>query len=399
MRQYLFFLVCICHLLGSAQTISLSQQAYALRDTIKVEIAGKKDVKQTLIIDLVSPFGEVIAQRHTANDHVSFLIYPTWECGFYELRVYESISSPILTSYVIPILESEKTDSIPIWNVQPKKEITYPNWYQEFANSPKGTVKGLMVTSKGKPYRKAGIQVHVMGYDTQHALSWEGETITGTHGEFSIDIPRDKVFYIDITLSSANKKKLSCDYIILPSSKTGALSTHYNKEVNDIIDRNSYVAYEREDTTRNYYFYDMRQEALQSYFSNQRIPLVADWFVKIPYFAQQMRKHKRAVGWNGKYFSLWPKKRVFLSYEYGTRVFREHRLHAIPEGYNEFGQSYHVNHTLIIENMSVSYEGAPTVRISKISWLLVMTGHQNDTFLSDERSYMKDYDPMMVFFR
>ena len=83
-------------------------------------------------MDLVSPFGEVVAQKRTSDNKMEIPILPMWECGFYELRMYKDFTSPIISTRIIPIIGCLESDSIPVWESSVLPTTSYPDWFLKF---------------------------------------------------------------------------------------------------------------------------------------------------------------------------------------------------------------------------------------------------------------------------
>ena len=383
-----------------AQKLFLERQVYSYNDTLHVKITDTDKIVKILYIDLVSPFGEVIAQKSTSESTVSFPIMPMWESGFYELRVYKDQVSPNLATRVVPILAHADTDSIPIWNVNHMPKTIYPSWFDEFLSTNANALKGLLITKKGKPMNKAGLVITVNGYNDENTLVWQGTTLSGNHGEFSMEVPQDKMQYIAVTCCNKRGKELQCGFILIPNSKQGELSAQYPYEINKLLKELNLKGYAKNVSEREFYSYDMRFEALQAYFTKNRIPYIGNWFIQSPYFAQQMRKEKRTVGWNESSYSMIPSKKI----QTGKRQYRVHTLngdetiwsskitnifYALPIG----------GATPLFPPSYYKYEGAPKIRINKISSLIVLTNHDNAPLVPEDRAYLKPYDPIMVYFK
>ena len=116
-----------------------------------------------------------------------------------------------------------------------------------------------------------------------------------------------------------------------------------------------------------------------------------------------MRHEHRAVGWNGKSFSMLPPKKI----EVKAFNYRMHDLYGEEGSFtyytggflfrNVFLQSYYV-----VQETSPLYmkrEGAPRILISQISSLVVLTGHDNAALVPEDRAYLRPYDPIMVYFK
>ncbi len=398
------FCFMLCNLTCIAQTsLQLSKALYTLNDTMDVTVQGHKDLSEAYTIDLVSPFGEVVAQKRTSESTVSFPIMPMWESGFYELRMYKDISSPITTTNIVPILKAPQCDSIPIWQVAPSDEIIQPEWYRYFISTNPQHLKGLLINKKGKAIKKAGVTISVYAYDEDGNLVWNGLCLSGSQGEFSVAVPQSQSLSFVISALNRKGKDLGYGAIILSQVKQGCLSADYATSIDSIAKNLGLIPCHLTEAERNYYYFNMHHEAINAYFSGERIPGLGDWFVSHPSFSNAMRHEHRAVGWNGKSFSMLPPKKI----EVKAFNYRMHDLYGEEGSFtyytggslfrNVFLQSYYV-----VQETSPLYmkrEGAPRILISQISSLVVLTGHDNAALVPEDRAYLRPYDPIMVYFK
>lgn len=382
--------------------ISLSKDRYALSDTINASIPADVLSGTDCFVDLISPFGEVIVQKWTSDGKVRIPILPTWECGFYELRVYENAASPVLATRIVPILTDNTTDSIPIWDATIPTSPTYPDWFEDFLTDESGNLKGLLLTLKGKPLEKAGVVVNVCAYNERKELVWEGIALSGTHGEFCVAVPKKGVSSLRISFRDKKGKARRYAYTIVPEGKVGGLSETYFAEASRMAGCLGLTVYSRLAQERNYYFYDMRRETLNMYFLGKRIPKVSDWFMSHSTFSAAMRDEHRAVGWNGTSFSMYPPKKVWIS----DNKYRIHDLcgnEYVSAVYEGLTYRSAMEQSIVMNNPFPKYlikkEGAPPLRISQLTYLVVLAGHDNLNLVPEEREYIKKYDPIMVYFK
>ena len=258
-----------------------------------------------------------------------------------------------------------------------------------------------MIGKRGRPLRKAGVPVSVHACNENGDIVWEGICLSGNHGEFSIAVPSTASFF-SFSIDREKRKTSLYSFLIIPYGKQGELSADYQEKIGKFLNKLSLSSKIISENERSYYYYEMRHEALNHYFSNKRIPKLADWFKSHSYFASAMRDSHRAVGWNGTSFSMWPPKKI----EIGSNKYRVHDLYG-----NEYlstvykGGSFYrssLDQTLVMKEFFPIYikkEGAPRLFISQISSLVVLAGHNNASLVPDEREYIREYDPMMVFFK
>ena len=390
-------------LLFGQEILSLSKERYSLSDTINILLLKDSNFNTFYTIDLVSPFGEVVAQKRTSESTVSFPIMPMWESGFYEIRVYKDISSPITATKIVPFLKTSLNDSIPIWQVMPVNEILKPEWYQSFISTNSQHLKGLLINKKGKPIKKAGVTISVYAYDEDGNLVWNGLCLSGSQGEFSVAVPQSQSLSFVISALNRKGKDLGYGAIILSQVKQGCLSADYATSIDSIAKNLGLIPCHLTEAERNYYYFNMHHEAINAYFSGERIPGLGDWFVSHPSFSNAMRHEHRAVGWNGKSFSMLPPKKI----EVKAFNYRMHDLYGEEGSFtyytggflfrNVFLQSYYV-----VQETSPLYmkrEGAPRILISQISSLVVLTGHDNAPLVPEDRAYLRPYDPIIVYFK
>ena len=396
--------ITLCNLAGTSQTsLQTSKTLYTFNDTMDVTVQGHKDLSEAYTIDLVSPFGEVIAQKSTSESTVSFPIMPMWESGFYEIRVYKDISSPITATKIVPFLKTSLNDSIPIWQVAPSDEIIQPEWYQSFISTNPQHLKGLLINKKGKAIKKAGVTISVYAYDEDGNLVWNGLCLSGSQGEFSVAVPQSQSLSFVISALNRKGKDLGYGAIILSQVKQGCLSADYATSIDSIAKNLGLIPCHLTEAERNYYYFNMHHEAINAYFSGERIPGLGDWFVSHPSFSNAMRHEHRAVGWNGKSFSMLPPKKI----EVKAFNYRMHDLYGEEGSFtyytggslfrNVFLQSYYVVQET--SPLSMKREGAPRILISQISSLVVLTGHDNAALVPEDRAYLRPYDPIMVYFK
>ena len=387
----------------------LSKEKYTLSDTIEVRVTEDGVPSDGLCVDLVSPFGEVLAQRRTVAGGARIPLLKTWECGFYEVRLYRDAASPILATKVVPVLSGCTSDSIPFWECKTEAMPVYPQWLSGFLQERSDELKGLLLTKKGKPLASEGVVVEVLGYDAGTHPVWEGTAVTDGHGAFSLSIPRDRVQRLTFSFKDKRGRSREYGYLLLPEGKAGFLSTNYRDEVMRLIQREGLKAYPQETARRRYYYYDMRREALHSYLTSRRIPLLGDWFVSHETFSHAMRTERRAVGWNGKAFSMVPSLKVKIDGPYTLK----HVLHAheTPVYYSanepEIGRVIELSiysslRPLVFPlppSINWEYEGAPRIGVNLMDVLIVLAGHGNIHLLPEHKAYLKPYDPIMVYFK
>lgn len=412
--------ITLCNLAGTSQTsLQLSKALYTFNDTMDVTVQGHKDLSEAYTIDLVSPFGEVVAQKRMSESTVSFPIMPMWESGFYELRVYKDYLSPILATEVVPILSSDVSDSIPLWNIHTEyiynrtreEQGVYPIWFEELLAN-KDNLKGLLLSSKGKPLAKKDIIINVTLYNENHGIVWTGKTLTDQNGAFSMTVPEEDGLQYTITIRSKSNRKKMYGYMLLPQHKSGVLSENYLENCLQLAKDMRLSVNKKSINERSIYHIDMHHEAINAYFSGKRIPILGDWFIGKTDFTSTIGKGERAIGWcwqagnsQNATFSMYPSKKFRISTG-------QYRVHTLNEDKAIRGTPYYLNMNTAeltgnvhsprgpyFTNVSLAYEGAPRILISQISSLVVLTGHDNAALVPEDRAYLRPYDPIMVYFK
>lgn len=388
---------------GEGVSISISQQRYQLHDTIFVHVSQQNEVDKAVYVDLVNPFGETVSMRKGSDSIFSIPLMPFWESGFYELRLYKDVTAPVIASRIIPILPFEDTDSIPVWQTTSNSEQTdYPEWFQHFRRQPEN-LKGLLVTKKGIPWQEEGLTVTVSLYNERESLLWSGKCTSASHGEFAINVPYKSSNIMRIKVTNKRGKKVKCNFVFIPQAKAGILTDNYTSEIARLSSDLGLQPYAQDDTARIFYLYDMREQAIAAYFAQQRIPKMMEWFMSHPVFAHAMKKGHRAVGWNASQFSMYPPKRMKLD----DMNYVIHDLYRSEKSsplylYTTFG-CFEIGRRLYpredTPSQRLSREGAPRLRINQMAYIVVLAGHSNAPLLPENRSYLKVYDPIMVFYQ